>query len=81
MSGIGGYVRRCERVTADKSTVGHLRDDAWLRHVVLPSGAVVTWRHEPPAFQSMPMLRFEPFNVTEPVDTPGMKGLRSHHGH
>lgn len=60
---IGGYVRRCERK---------------------PSGPTVRWRPvqrsfpypEPPVFQCMPILRFEPFDVdqedvTETID-PGV---------
>jgi hypothetical protein len=73
MSGVGGYVRRSERK---------------------PSGPVERYRRvyhgpywphpEPPLFQSMPMLRFEPFVVAEDdtglyLDADGMRGIRSRH--
>ena len=59
---IGGYVRRCERKPSGPTVP--LRDGAWLRHAVLPSGAVITWRAEPPQFQSAPILNFVPFEVS-----------------
>lgn len=60
MSGVGGYVRRCERRPVPV-TVPQMRGPDWLRHSVLPSGCVFTWRLEPPAFQCMPVLKFEEF--------------------
>lgn len=63
MSGVGGYVRRSERKYAGIAEPSS--GPGWLRHAVLPSGAVMTWRAEPPAFQMMPLLKFEKFEVDD----------------
>ncbi len=59
---IGGYVRHKDRRYEPGGL--HLNPDAHLgklRYSVMPSGAVITWRDEPPQFQASPSsLRFEP---------------------
>lgn len=39
----------------------------------------MTWRAEPPMFQSMPVLRFEQFDVSETVDKDDKPTIRSIH--
>jgi hypothetical protein len=53
---IGGYVRRCERRYVPPAPPLETAGPNWMRHSVLPSGGVITWRAEPPAFQAMPSL-------------------------
>lgn len=52
---IGGYVRRCERRVPEPGPPLEMRGPDWYRHAVLPSGGVITWRAEPPAFET-PLL-------------------------
>lgn len=65
MSGIGGYVRRCERV---QGTVGHLQEncpDCGLPYADIRKGTVkhdMTVHHDWPT--ATPVLRFEPFDAT-----------------
>jgi hypothetical protein len=59
---IGGYVRRCERKPFYEPK--HVEYPWGVMHFVLPSGAVVSIPKEAPSFQSMPILRFEEFDVT-----------------
>ena len=64
MSGVGGYVRRCERV---QGTILHIRQNPW------PFIEGFMW-------QSMPPLRFEQFAVEDdikPVDMNVLETVRS----
>lgn len=70
MSGVGGYVRRCERV---HGTIGHLRQPG-------QRGPYASLWTELPTFQCMPILSFVPFDVEESLDGPGMDALRSSYG-
>lgn len=67
LGGVGGYVRRCERKPA--RVLDPIRPDRRA-----PSWSL--WR-EPPSFQSMPILRFETFDVENDVDTMTARALRS----
>lgn len=62
---IGGYVRRCER-KVPAAPIVHLRERAWWRGEIM--------------WQTMPMLRFEQFDVDETLDVPGIPTLRLPHG-
>ena len=65
---IGGYVRRKDRRHEPYGL--HRNPDALLgklRYAVLPSGAVITWRDEPPQFETpLSPLRFERFTEASP---------------
>lgn len=63
---IGGYVRRCDRRVTEPGPALEMRGPDWYRHAVLPSGGVITWRLEPPAFET-PLLpsAFLPLDVPE----------------
>jgi hypothetical protein len=61
MGGVGGYVRRGERKPFYEPRYSY---HPWgYSHFVLPSGMVITIPKEPPLFQSMPILKFEQFDV------------------
>ena len=64
---IGGYVRRCERVTADNSTVGHLVPNCPFCGVPYTNVHAGTAWHDMSRHPELPiwtsMLRFEPFDV------------------
>lgn len=61
---IGGYVRRCERRYIPPAPDDGMRGPDWYRHAVLPSGGVITWRLEPPAFET-PLLPTSFLPLTE----------------
>lgn len=67
MSGVGGYVRRKDRHMTRYAL--HYDREAHLgrlRHFVMPSGAVISWRLEPPMFgTALSPMRFEQFGVTD----------------
>ena len=71
---IGGYVRRCERVTG---TIYHLQEncpDCGLPYDGIRKGTIkhdMTFYHNFPTMPLMP-LRTEPFDVADGVDTPGI---------
>jgi len=81
---VGGYVRRCERV---QGTIYHLQEncpDCGLPYAGIRAGTVnhdMTYYHNWPTIMPMPPLSFVPFNVTEPLDTPGITGVESNHEH
>lgn len=52
---IGGYVRRSERRYVPPAPEAGTRGPDWLRYSVMPSGAVMCWRAEPPSFET-PLL-------------------------
>ena len=49
---IGGYMRRSERRHTPPAPDDQPRGPNWYRHAILPSGAVITWRTEPPASET-----------------------------
>ena len=57
---VGGYVRRSERRYVPPVPDDEMDGPRWMRHAMLPGGGVITWRLEPPAFQSAPSLTFLP---------------------
>lgn len=48
---VGGYVRRCERRYVPPGPPGALQGPRGMRYSVLPSGGIICWRTEMPAFQ------------------------------
>jgi hypothetical protein len=52
---VGGYVRRCERRYVPPAPEEEVRGPNWLRYSVMPSGMVMCWRAEPPAFEMPPL--------------------------
>lgn len=62
---IGGYVRRKDRhVTTAGLHYGRESHLGRLRHLVMSSGMVMSWRDEPLTFESVPpTLSYLPFKV------------------
>lgn len=78
---IGGYMRRCERVQG--TIVRNPTHCTWCGISYADVRAGTAWHdllEHPATMTAMPPLRFAKFDVTEPVDKPGIPPAGFPHG-